>query len=151
MDLKVRRAELKDLEKLIGFAYEEAREAEGVEKVPGTLRTGIMTALVNKDIALYWVLVDRDDEPVGNVSALWEWSNWNAGYYWWIMSMYIAPEYRGKGYAALLLDTVKAEAKKQGALDLRLYVYEDNTRAMKAYEKTGFVESKYKVMIHGLR
>lgn len=150
MDLKIRRAELKDLDKLTGFAYEEAREAEGAEKVPATLRTGIMTALMNKDIALYWVLVDRDDVPVGNVSALREWSNWNAGYYWWIMSMYISPEFRGKGYVSLLLNTVKNEAKKQGALDLRLYVYDENARAIKAYEKNGFVESKYKIMIKGL-
>lgn len=151
MDLKVRRAELKDLDKLIGFAYEEAREAEGAEMVPATLRTGIMTALINKEIAIYWVLVDRDDEPVGNVSALKEWSNWNAGFYWWIQSMYISPQYRGKGYLPLLLNTVNAEAKKQGALDLRLYVYKDNVRAIKAYEKTGFVEAKYNIMIRKLQ
>jgi hypothetical protein len=75
MDLKVRRARLSDLEKLILFAFEEAKEAEGIEKVPATLRIGIETALNDENIALYWVLVDESDEPVGNVSALREWSN----------------------------------------------------------------------------
>ena len=150
MDLKVRRARLGDLEKLISFALEEAREAEGLKKVPATLRKGIETALYDETIALYWVLVDKNDEPVGNVSALREWSNWNAGFYWWIQSMYISPEYRGKGHLLKLLDAVKAEARRQGGLDLRLYVNKDNNRAVRAYLKSGFTESKYKIMIQGL-
>jgi GNAT superfamily N-acetyltransferase len=150
MDLKVRRARLNDLEKLILFAFEEAKDAEGIEKVPATLRIGIETALKNDNIALYWVLVDESDVPVGNVSALREWSNWNAGFYWWIQSMYISPGYRGKGYLSKLLDGVKAEARRQGGLELRLYVNKDNNRALKAYLKSGFIESKYKIMSHGL-
>lgn len=150
MDLKVRRARLNDLEKLILFAFEEAKDAEGIEKVPATLRIGIETALKNDNIALYWVLVDESDVPVGNVSALREWSNWNAGFYWWIQSMYISPGYRGKGYLSKLLDGVKAEARRQGGLELRLYVNKDNNRAVKAYLKSGFIESKYKIMSHGL-
>jgi ribosomal protein S18 acetylase RimI-like enzyme len=49
-----------------------------------------------------------------------------------------------------LLDAVKDEAQTQGGLDLRLYVHEDNNRAVKAYRKSGFRESKYKIMIQGL-
>jgi len=148
--MKVRRARLSDLEKLILFAFEEAKEAEGIEKVPATLRIGIETALNDENIALYWVVVDESDEPVGNVSALREWSNWNAGFYWWIQSMYISSEYRGKGSLSQLLDAVKAEAQTQGGLELRLYVHEDNIRAVKAYRKSGFLESKYKIMTQGL-
>ena len=146
MDLQVRRARIKDLDKLVIFAFQEAREAEGVEKARATLRAGIETALKNEDIAIYWVLVDESDEPVGNVSALREWSNWNAGYYWWIQSIYVSPAYRGKGYSSQLLDTVRTEAKAQGGLDLRLYVHKDNIRAVKAYEKSGFFESEYIIM-----
>jgi len=150
MDLKVRRARLSDLEKLVFFAFEEAKEAERVEKAPETLRIGIETALNNENIALYWVLVDENDEPVGNISALREWSNLNAGFYWWIQSLYILPEYRGKGYVSQLFDAVKAEARAQGGLDLRLCVHEDNKRAIKAYYKSGFSESKYKIMTQEL-
>ena len=64
--------------------------------------------------------------------------------------MYISPEYRGKGGISQLIDVVKTEAQKQGGLDLRLCVHEDNVRAIKAYLKTGFKESMYKVMIQGL-
>lgn len=147
MRLKVRHASLKDLEKLVIFAREEAREAEGIKKETDTLRAGIITALKDKNIALYWVLVDQNDEPVGNISVLREWSNWNAGFYWWIQSIYILPEFRGKGYFSKLMETVKTEAKKMGGLDIRLYVHKKNVRAIKAYLKSGFKESKYKMMI----
>jgi len=47
-----------------------------------------------------------------------------------------------------LFDTVKAEAQKQGAVDIRLYVHEDNKLAIKAYHKYGFMESEYKIMTY---
>jgi ribosomal protein S18 acetylase RimI-like enzyme len=150
MELKVRRARLSDLEKLILFAVEEANEAEGIEKKPATLRAGIESALIDENLAMCWVLVDENDEPVGNVSAIKEWSNWNAGFYWWIQSLYISRRYRRKGYLSHLLNTVKAEVQKQGGVDIRLYVHEDNKRAVKAYHKYGFLESEYKIMIHKL-
>ena len=148
MELEVRRARHDDLKKLVSFAVEEAREAEGIDKTPVTLRAGVKSALNDENLALYWVLVDEKDEPVGNISALKEWSNFNAGFYWWIQSVYILPEYRGKGYMSRLFDTVKAEAQKQGAVDIRLYVHEDNERAVKAYQKYGFTESMYIIMTY---
>jgi GNAT superfamily N-acetyltransferase len=146
MDATVRRATLADLDSLIHFAAEEAREAEGIEKTPATLRTGILSALQNEELALYWVLADAHDRPVGVISALREWSNWNAGFYWWIQSLYIASDYRGKGYLTSLFDAVRHEARRQGGLDLRLYVYEDNDRARSAYRKNGFAEMHYRIM-----
>lgn len=147
MKLTVRRARLSDLQSLVSFAQQEAMEAEGLEKVSITLEKGIQTALDDESIAIYWVLADETDAPVGNISTLREWSNWNAGFYWWIQSLYIMPKYRGKGYLEDLLKTVISEAKRQGALDLRLYAHEDNERALKAYRKVGFQDSKYKILI----
>jgi len=81
------------------------------------------------------VLVDDHDNPVGSVSALKEWSDWNAGYYWWLQSMYLSPKQRGKGRMTHLLDAVKYEMEQQKGLELRLYVHEDNRAAIRAYEK----------------
>jgi GNAT superfamily N-acetyltransferase len=146
MDTTVRRAKFADLDSLISFAAEEARESEGIEKTPATLRTGILSALENEELALYWVLADGADRPVGVISAIREWSDWNAGFYWWVQSLYIAPDYRGRGYLAALFDAVREEARRQGGLDLRLYVYVENERARAAYRKNGFAEMKYRIM-----
>jgi ribosomal protein S18 acetylase RimI-like enzyme len=94
-------------------------------------------------------LVDESDNPVGSVSALKEWSDWNAGYYWWIQSMYLTPNQRGKGRMSMLLDAVKSEMANQNGLELRLYVHKDNRSAIKAYEKSNFTHSDYKIMVLG--
>jgi GNAT superfamily N-acetyltransferase len=146
MGATVRRATVADLDTLIHFAAEEAREAEGIEKAPATLRAGILSALQNEELALYWVLADAQDRPVGVISALREWSNWNAGFYWWVQSLYIAPEYRGQGCLRLLFDAVRNEARRQGGLALRLYVHEANDRARAAYRKNDFAEMQYRIM-----
>ncbi|EPJ48835.1 MAG: acetyltransferase, possible [Osedax symbiont Rs2] len=146
MQVRIRRADLKDLSYLVTFTAEEAREAEGSIKIPDTLEKGIRKALEDDSVALYWVLVDDQNSPVGSVSAIKEWSDWNAGYYWWIQSMYLSPIQRGKGRMALLLDAVKYEMQQQQGLELRLYVHEDNRAAIRAYEKSEFVHSKYKIM-----
>jgi GNAT superfamily N-acetyltransferase len=150
MDVRVRRATLVDLESLIGFAAEEAREAEGIEKAPATLRAGIAAALENEELALYWVLADEHDQAVGAISALKEWSNWNAGFYWWVQSLFIAPGYRGRGLLRLLIDAVRDEARRQNGLDLRLYVHEGNERARAAYRQVGFAEMHYRIMSRAL-
>jgi GNAT superfamily N-acetyltransferase len=146
VEVRVREAELKDLSYLVEFTAEEAREAEDCIKIPDTLEKGIKKALEDDSVAIYWVLVDGMDTPVGSVSALKEWSDWNAGYYWWIQSMYLTPNQRGKGRMALLLDAVKCKMEQQKGLELRLYVHEDNKAAIRAYEKAEFVHSQYKIM-----
>ena len=144
--LSVRKATIKDLSYLVKFTAEEAREAEDSVKIPNTLEKGIGAALADNSIAIYWVLVDENDIPVGSVSALKEWSDWNAGYYWWIQSMYLAPNQRGRGRMAVLLDVVKSEMTAQKGLELRLYVHKDNRTAIRAYEKANFKHSDYRIM-----
>ena len=147
MDTQIRKAVINDIDSLIEFSLEEAKEAEGLTKVHDTLRAGITAALNDSSKATYWVIVDENDRPFGNVSALKEWSDWNDGYYWWIQSMFISPRYRGKGYLQLLINAVKSEMKRENGLELRLYVHKTNKVAIRAYEKVGFVISNYDVMI----
>lgn len=148
--MKVRTADPSDLEQLVHFIAEEAREAEGREIDRATLVRGIAPALVDPSIAAYWVLTDEKDVPCGNVSVVKEWSEWNARYYWWIQSIYIHPAQRGRGYMTLMLDAVIKEARKQDCHELRLYVHEANMAAIKAYEKSFFRQSPYRIMIRDI-
>jgi len=52
--------------------------------------------------------------------------------------MFCKPNYRGKGIIQKLIDELKVWSKEQGLLEVRLTVYQDNTPAVKAYEKSGF-------------
>lgn len=145
--MKVRKALLQDLPKLVKFTSEEAREAEAGSRGFANIEEGISKALEDDSLAIYWLLVDDAGEAVGSISALKEWSDWNAGFYWWIQSVYIIPDQRGKGHLALLLDAVKNEMKVQGGLQLRLYVHADNRRAIEAYQKFAFERSPYQIMV----
>jgi ribosomal protein S18 acetylase RimI-like enzyme len=146
MDTIVRRAKLSDLGQLVEFTLREAVESEGSRKDKEKAREGIRAALEDESVAVYWVLQSRPDEIAGNISVVKEWSNWHAGYYWWIQSLYIRPEDRRRGLMKKLIQTVKEAAREAGALDLRLYVHKDNERAIKAYLKAGFAEADYRIM-----
>jgi predicted GNAT family acetyltransferase len=143
----VRKATIEDLATLVDFTSQEVQEAEGSAKDFKQLEQGIKTALENPMIAVYWMLFDVTNRPVGSISALREWSDWNAGYYWWIQSMYIVPEHRGQGHITKLLDAVEKEMRNQNGLELRLYVHRDNAKAIRAYEKVGFAKSPYEIMV----
>ena len=150
MDYVVRRANISDLEQLVDFTLSEATDAEGANKDREKARKGIRTALEDESVAMYWVALSNIDETVANISVTKEWSNWHAGYYWWIQSMYIKPEHRGRGLVGVLIQTIKESAKRSKALDLRLCVHKDNARAIRAYNKSGFVDSDYRIMRMGL-
>ena len=146
LNMKVKKAIPQDLPLLVEFTSEEAREAESSLKAFDNLKEGVRKALEDGSKAMYWLLADDSGEAVGSISALKEWSDWNAGFYWWIQSVYIVPAQRGKGYFDLLLEAVVEEMETQGGLELRLYVHEDNERAIGAYKKSAFEKLPYEIM-----
>lgn len=143
---RTRRATIDDLPHILNFIAQEAEESEGRVADLSKLQTGISTALNNESIAMYWVLINHDGQPVGCISVIKEWSDWNAGYYWWIQSLFITPAHRGNGLLKVMLDTVTAEAKSASCLEIRLYVHRDNTVAVRAYKKANFQPSDYQIM-----
>jgi ribosomal protein S18 acetylase RimI-like enzyme len=146
----VRRAQHEDLESLVSFTVAEAREAEGLDIDPSVVRRGVEQGLSNNDIAMYWVVESELGEIVASTSVVREWSDWSAQDYWWIQSMYVIPEHRGRGLPEMLIDRVVAEARANGAADLRLYVHERNSRAVRAYRRCGFGELPYTIMSKSL-
>ncbi len=150
MKYTVRREAIGDLATLVEFVMSEAREAEGIDQTRDNVSRGVKTGLQDSAIARYWVLENDRSEVVGSISAVKEWSDWNGGYYWWIQSMFIDPEHRGKGLMMLLMDAVRRAAKGERAVELRLYVHSGNERAIRAYHKEGFRDSSYRIMMLGL-
>ena len=52
--------------------------------------------------------------------------------------MFTKPEYRGQGINGNILFALKEWARNRGLLEIRLTVYDENTAALRAYEKVGF-------------
>lgn len=61
----------------------------------------------------------------------------------WIEDLYINDRYRGLGIGSLFLDTI---CEKYPDAILRLEVEDDNERAIRVYEKSGFTFLPYKEM-----
>ena len=59
-----------------------------------------------------------------------------------IVSIYLLPEYMGKGYGNRLLKRCIEELSKLGFDRILLWVLEENIRARKFYEKNGFACSE---------
>lgn len=146
MTFQVREANATDLESLVSFVMAEAAETEGRELSPRVVRDGIRAGLENPDVARYWILEHDQAGVIGSISVVREWSDWHASFYWWIQSLFIKPEFRGQGFLRCLLAVVRERARLENVVELRLYVHQDNGRAISAYQKAGFLESPHKIM-----
>lgn len=63
-----------------------------------------------------------------------EWSDWRAADVWWVQSVYVSPQWRGRGLFRRLYSQVRAEAVRSGAAGVRLYADDSNSKAHAAYE-----------------
>ncbi|MBR5993388.1 MAG: GNAT family N-acetyltransferase [Lachnospiraceae bacterium] len=64
------------------------------------------------------------------------WDKWpDAGE---VISIYLLPEYYGKGYGRPLLTATLNKLKEQGYTEVLLWVLEENSRARRFYERFGF-------------
>jgi ribosomal protein S18 acetylase RimI-like enzyme len=75
-----------------------------------------------------------------------EWSDWRNGRFWWIQSVFVAPQFRRMGvYSAMhqaVLDQANADPQACG---IRLYVEQDNVSAQQTYKSLGMAETHYRL------
>jgi ribosomal protein S18 acetylase RimI-like enzyme len=73
-----------------------------------------------------------------------EWSDWRDAAFWWIQSVYVAPEDRRSGVFRTLYEHVLDEARRTpGVCGLRLYVERENSAAQAAYAALGMRRTAY--------
>lgn len=64
-----------------------------------------------------------------------------------IISIYLLPDYFGKGYAKPLIRAVCGELVARGFHDIYLWVLEENLRAQKFYQKNGFIQTQQSMQV----
>jgi ribosomal protein S18 acetylase RimI-like enzyme len=150
MAYRIRLATPQDVDILVGFTLQEARDAEGVSLDPSPVRRGVTLALQDDALARYWVAEAPDGSLVASASVTTEWSNFHGAHYWWIQSLFVDAAHRGRGLVDQLLDHLAGAATAEGALDLRLYAHQANGRALRVYHRCGFTPAPYVLMRRGL-
>lgn len=162
--MKIRMAVLKDLEVIAEFNVNLARETEGLELDPETVRKGVEALLKDRAKGIYFV-AETDEDPtatnskfkvqssmssvgwvVGQLCITYEWSDWRNGNFWWVQSVYVNKEFRGRGIFAALFEHVQRLARERpGVCGLRLYMEKENEPARRAYQKLGMKQTHYQV------
>lgn len=141
--MNIRAATAADIDSLVDFNQAMALETEGKSLDPDTLKSGV-SAVFGDEKKGFYVVAEDSSEIVGGLMVTYEWSDWRSAWFWWIQSVYILPEARGKRIYSQMYDFVKAKAaESSGVCGFRLYVEKDNVHAQRVYEKVGMDGSDY--------
>ena len=66
----------------------------------------------------------------------------HAAEHWAVIGLAVYPEYRGRGFARLLLHHAETLARRSGSVGVSLVVEDDNERALALYRSAGFAEQE---------
>lgn len=142
--MKIRMAQGKDAERIASYNSAMARETEGKSLKSDIIRSGVNAVLNDPSLGFYLIL-EINEFPAGQVLITTEWSDWRNNYFWWIQSVYVHPDYRKQGIYRALHEEIRKRAKTAGNVaGIRLYVDSDNIDAQNVYQKMGMVESNYR-------
>ena len=141
--MEIRIAGREDAASLIEFNQAMALETEGKTLDADTLRNGVEAVFADEKKGFY-VVAQSENKIVGGLMITFEWSDWRGNWFWWIQSVYILPEFRGRSIYRLLYEFVKETAVERGDVGgFRLYVERENVNAQKVYAKLGMNSSHY--------
>jgi ribosomal protein S18 acetylase RimI-like enzyme len=139
----IRAATPADVETIASFNEAMATETEGKTLDPSTIRAGVRGLFARPDLGFY-IVAEDGGRIVGQLMITYEWSDWRDGVFWWIQSVYVRPEVRGKGVYRALHGHVRAMAKDAGGVcGFRLYVERENAAAQETYRRLGMHETPY--------
>ena len=141
--MNIRKAVDSDAPALIDFNQKMALETEEKQLDPAVIESGVTAVFTDPNKGFY-VVAENAGSILGGLMVTYEWSDWRSKWFWWIQSVYIVPEARGRRIYSLMYEFVKAEAAKAGNVcGFRLYVERENTHAQRVYEKLGMENTVY--------
>ncbi|MBI3406806.1 MAG: GNAT family N-acetyltransferase [Planctomycetes bacterium] len=143
--MQIRQATAADLDRVVEFNQLLAEESEGKTLDLAKLRPGVAAALADEHKGLYF-LAEDSGQAIGQMGVTYEWSDWRDGWFWWIQSVYVRPEFRRRGVFRVIFEHIVAVAQRSGVIGMRLYVERDNAIAHKTYLKMGYEWTTYQVM-----
>lgn len=141
--MEIRIANPTDTDALVEFNQAMALETEHKHLDGEILRSGV-SAVFGDEKKGFYVVADDGGAIAAGLMVTNEWSDWRNGWFWWIQSVYVRPEYRGRGLYGQMYEFVKrASIDRNDVCGFRLYVEKENDRARHVYEKLGMEETYY--------
>ena len=145
MDIKIRQANNGDLDDIVNFQKAMALETENLELSKEILEQGVQHLYENPAIGSY-IVAEVNGDVVASTLTLKEWSDWRNGDVLWIHSVFVIPEFRGKGVFRKIYEFVKREVEgNEGFKGIRLYVDRTNENAQQVYRALDMNGDHYQV------
>lgn len=143
--IEIRQAVSSDVETIADYNIALCRETEGRDLDPATVTNGVRRFVTESKRGRYFV-AEIDGQVVGQAAHTFEWSDWRNGEIWWIQSVYVHPDSRGKGVFRALFTHIKELGEADvDCCGIRLYMERENETARKSYRRLGFIETGYVV------
>jgi len=143
MEVKLKKATFSDIDLLVSFQYELAKETENLLLDKKILKQGISNLLEDDAKGMYWV-AEIESQKIGCVMIQKEWSDWRNGTVFWIHSVYVDKIYRKKGVFRSMYSFFQEMVRNDNSLKgLRLYVDKTNKNAIKTYAAMGMSREHY--------
>ena len=145
LEVLIRPARVTDAADIARFNIAMALETEHKVLEPATIRAGVEAALADARHGFYLV-AESDGVNVGCLMITYEWSDWRNGQWWWLQSVYVAPEARRSGVFRALYARIEQQLlQTPGVIGLRLYVEKDNLHALGTYAALGMYDTDYRL------
>jgi len=142
--VSLRKAEIRDVPAIASFNILMAAETEGKELEPGVVLRGVKAVIKDPHKGFYLVAETKEPRVIGQLMITYEWSDWRNRNFWWIQSVYVETEYRGRGVFIQLFRYLEEMARfRKDVAGLRLYVEKHNRRAREIYESLNLVQTYY--------
>ena len=121
-----------------------AKETEDYELDRDTITSGISAVFDDPNKGKYFLALNENDEFMGMLLTMTEWSDWRNKYVMWIHSVYVKPEFRKDGvFKELYCHLKNMVSASDEYAGLRLYVDKTNQNATKVYQKLGMTDQHY--------
>ena len=141
----IRKAKFKELETIVEFQFLMAKETEGIDLDKEIVFKGVEAVFEDIGKGSYYV-TEENEEILACLLITPEWSEWRNGTVYWIQSVYVKSEHRGKGIFKAMYDYIKTMVLEDSDLKgIRLYVEKENVKAQAVYEKIGMTAEHYKL------
>lgn len=144
--VQIRAAQPSDLAVIVDFNWQLADETEGKTLHREQLTRGVAALLADPAKGRYFV-AEVGGVIVGQLMHTYEWSDWRNGMLWWLQSVYVRPEFRGRGVFRALFEHVRTLAQSDpGVVGMRLYIDSRNAAARRVYVQCGLEPAGYDVL-----
>jgi ribosomal protein S18 acetylase RimI-like enzyme len=135
----------KDLDILLTLV-EEFHQFENLPFDPLLDRISLQQFLKNPAMGKTWLIYERD-RVVGYVAVTFSYSIEFRGLGAYVDELYLRTSHRGQGIGTKTLRFVEEACRSMNISSIALSVYEDNDRARRVYERAGYDDRGYQIMV----